>query len=340
MQIYFEPKQKIMNSKLLMVVILLVYTSTFKAEAQKITADTTGLLLGRQINLSLELEVEKDDRVEWPAISDTLTGSVEIIRKSNIDTSLNAANGKMILRQSLAITSFDTGFHVIPPVIFKIFSKGSDEFILKETEPLLISVSGVQVDLKADIKDLKPVMEAPYTFRDFLPWILGFIGIILIGILIWLYLKRRKNKKPLIKITLKQPRPPHQLALEQLDVLKSQQLWQKGQVKEYYSKLTDILREYFEARFGVTAPEMTSDEILFAMKDHLSDVQRINDLKKILELADMAKFAKARPLGSDNELSLTLSVALVNSTRPAPEIKAEKQGTEAESSSGDTKTEY
>ncbi|MBW6489612.1 MAG: hypothetical protein K0B15_00325 [Lentimicrobium sp.] len=328
-----------MNVKLLTVFIFLISAFFNKAEAQKFTADTTGLVLGRQINMTLELEVDKEDRVEWPLLTDTLTSAIEIIRKSKIDSTQHSSTGKIILRQNLAITSFDTGYHVIPPVIFKIFSSGSQEYTLRETEPLLISVSGVKVDPEAEIKDLKPVLEAPFTFRDFLPWIFGLLGIIIIGILVWLYLKSRKNNKPLIKITLRQPKPSHQIALEELELLKARQLWQKGQVKEYYSQLTDILRDYFEARFGVNALEMTSDEILSAMKDHLSDAQRYNDLQRILEFADMAKFAKARPLGSENELSFTLSVAIVNGTRPAPDLKAVKPEVKSESLTGDTKTE-
>lgn len=98
----------------------------------------------------------------------------------------------------------------------------------------------------------------------------------------------------------------------------------KGQVKEYYTRLTDILRAYFEARFGVLAAEMTSDEIMNAMKDLLNDAAMIGDLRKILSLSDMAKFAKAQPNAAENELSLTYARSVIINTAPATATTKEK----------------
>ena len=315
----------------------LVFTWPGHAEAQKITTDTTAITIGQQIILTLELGIEKGELVEWPLLNDTLTKSIEIISKSAIDSIVDAQSGKTMYRQQIVITSFDTGFQVIPPFPFKVKRPGESVSDTRQTEPFLISVSGVAVDMQAEIRDLKPVMQAPYTLRDFLPWILVLLGIALLALLGWYYYQSRKKKKPLIKITLRQPKPAHVLALEQLAELKLQQLWQKGQIKEYYSKLTDILREYFAARFGVNAAEMTSDEIMMAMKDHLSDTERLKDLRKILQLSDMAKFAKARPLDAENEISFMLSTAIINSTKPAPELKSAT--TEKETAETETITE-
>ncbi len=298
-----------------------IFTLPGLASAQKITADTTAITIGQQITLTLELGVKKGELVDWPLLNDTLTKSIEVISKSTIDSLVDAQTGSTKYSQQILVTSFDTGFHVIPPLTFKVKRPGETAAETRQTEPLLISVSGVAVDMQAEIRDLKPVMQAPYTLRDFLPWILLLLGIALLALLGWYYYQSRKKKKPLIKLTLRQPKPAHVLALEQLEELKLKQLWQKGQVKEYYSKLTDILREYFAARFGVNAAEMTSDEIIMAMKDHLSDAERLKNLRKVLQLSDMAKFAKARPLDAENEISFMLSAAIVNSTKPAPELK-------------------
>lgn len=328
-----------MKWRLFTVCILLILSASSEVKAQKLIADTTGLTIGQQINLTLEITVEKGEKVQWPALLDTLTKSVEIVRRSAVDSVVDAASGAKTYRQKLSITSFDTGFHVVPPVAFRVLSSETSDFTTKETEPFLLSVSGVAVDMEAEIKDLKPVLEAPYTLRDFLPWILLLLAVALLAVLGWFYYQSRKKNKPLIKLTLRQPKPAHLIALEQLELLKSEQLWQKGQIKDYYSRLTDILRSYFELRFKVSAVEMTSDEIISSMKDVLSDAQRLNDLKKILSLADMAKFAKARPLGADNELSHTLAVAIVNSTKPAPELNPENKISASESATEITKTE-
>lgn len=328
-----------MKTILISGIVFMTITPFYNANAQKMIPDTNAISIGQQLRIFLEIEIAKDQRVEWPLLTDTLSKSIEIISKSAIDSIIDAQTGSKTYRQQLVITSFDTGFQVIPPIQFEIYNAGDQNFNIHETEAELISVTSVPVNMQAEIKDLKPVMTAPYTLRDFLPWILAGLGIALLALLGWFYFQSRKKKKPLIKLTLRQPKPAHTLALEQLEALKSEQLWQKGQIKEYYSRLTDILREYFEARFVVNAAEMTSDEIISAMKNHLSDAQRLKDLQKILNLSDMAKFAKARPIGAENEISHTLAVAIINSSKPAPELKLAKTEQDAESATAETKTE-
>lgn len=295
---------------------------------QKAIPDTTRFLIGSQINLTFELPVKQGTLVNWPVFGDTLTRNFEIISVDGPDTLRQGKGDDLLLRQVVRITSFDTGFHVLPPVAFAVKEAGAAGFSDVYTEPLLLEVVNVEVDMSADIRDLKPLMKAPYTFRDFLPYILGLLGLGLVILFIWYYLENRKKHKPLIKLPVKPQRPPHLVALEKLDALKREQLWQSGRVKEYYTKLTDILREYFHLRFNVDAMEMTSDEILSAMRDYLTDNARLSDLQKIFSLSDMAKFAKARPLGADNELSHTLAVAIVNSTSPAPAVQEPASKTE------------
>ena len=297
---------------------ILVLLCPFTGAGQKATPDTARFLIGQQINITLELQVKEGTIVNWPAFGDTLTNSLEIISVSAIDTVKQSNQDELLLKQVIRITSFDSGFHVLPPVSFAIKESGSAEFTEVFSEASLLEVMNVAVDLSADIKDIKPVMKAPYTLRDFLPYLLLLLGLGLAGLLLWFYLKNRKKNKPLIRFPSKPDKPAHLVAIEQLEELKREQLWQKGQIKEYYTRLTDILRTYFDARFQVDAREMTSEEILDAMRDQLSDAGRMEDLRKILMLSDMAKFAKGRPLGADNELSHTLAVSVVNSSIPAP----------------------
>lgn len=101
-------------------------------------------------------------------------------------------------------------------------------------------------------------------------------------------------------------------------MLKGMQLWQNGREKDYYTGLTDILREYIDRRFGVNAVEMTSSEIIDALK-HNSETQLVNDqLSEILAVADFVKFAGQRPLADDNERSFQRAVNFVNATKPQP----------------------
>jgi len=126
----------------------------------------------------------------------------------------------------------------------------------------------------------------------------------------------RKGKNPLKRV--KKRLPPYEEAVERLHMLKGMQLWQNGREKDYYTGLTDILREYIDRRFGVNAVEMTSSEIIDALK-HNSETQLVNDqLSEILAVADFVKFASQRPLADDNERSFQRAVNFVNATKPQP----------------------
>ena len=125
-----------------------------------------------------------------------------------------------------------------------------------------------------------------------------------------------QGKNPLKRV--KKRLPPYEEAVERLHMLKGMQLWQNGREKDYYTGLTDILREYIDRRFGVNAVEMTSSEIIDALK-HNRETQLVNDqLSEILAVADFVKFASQRPLADDNERSFQRAVNFVNATKPQP----------------------
>lgn len=282
--------------------------------SQKATPDSTRFAIGSQVNITLELPYSVGQQVTWPVIGDTITKSIEVLAKSKIDTLQSEGSNKKILRQIIGVTSFDTGFIALPPFNFEV--KGADgQRQILATEPVLFEVIKTQVDLAADIKDIKPIIEAPITFRELLPWILGLLLLAAIIYLAYRYLKNRK-KQPVTKEAPKVRISSWETALTKLEQLKASQLWQKGDVKEYYTRLTDILREYFEARYQVTAAEMTSSEILDALIPHVRNEELITKLRNMLFWSDMAKFAKAQPGTFENEESIKYSVEIVKGTRP------------------------
>jgi hypothetical protein len=215
---------------LMLVAVALIIPAT--GLAQKVIPDTTKFQIGSQVNVTLELETEQGTVVEWPALGDTITKSLEIIFKKPVDTIRAEGKKSLQIRQIITITSFDTGFIVLPPLVFKVTSMDGEQIELK-SEPVLFEVQSVPVDMAKDIKDIKPVLTAPYTLRDFLPWILLAIAIGLLGTLAWFYIRNRKRNKPLIKLPSRPAKPPHVIALEMLEELRKEQVWQKGQIKEY-----------------------------------------------------------------------------------------------------------
>jgi hypothetical protein len=174
----------------------------------------------------------------------------------------------------------------------------------------------MRVDTAKALRDIKAPLKAPVTFAEILPYIgigLLIVLIILAGIY---YLRMRKQNKPVVRVK-RPPEPAHRIALRELDQLKDEKLWQKNQVKEYYTRLTNIVRKYIEKRFGITALEQTSGEILDSFKKSGSiDNDLYGILEELLQLADLVKFAKSLPMPDENERNLNNAYTFVLRTKP------------------------
>ena len=177
-----------------------------------------------------------------------------------------------------------------------------------------------------DIKDIAGIISVPYTFNDFLPWILL---VALIAIAIWLayYIyKRLKNKKPILPVAKPVVVIPEQKALADLEHLRVAGLWKNGQIKEYHTMLTDIVRTYIEAKLGISAVEMTSDQILDNYSQRRDMPQgSAEKLQHILNTADMVKFAKSEPLPTEHDRSMNYAVSFVQETAGAINAAEEKK---------------
>lgn len=285
------------------------------------TLDSNSIRIGEQTKLHLSIAYAADQgdiKIVWPALGDTLgTKHVEIVEKSKIDTTIpdkSSNNYQLVQSQILTITSFDSGFYAIPPLKFII---NGDSLHPKETEPLLLQVNNISIDTTKAIKDIKPPLTVPYNWLDVLKEYLPLIGWTLLGIAVMIViiylLKKLKKEKPIV--VAEQPKiPPHILALQELEKLREQKLWQEGKYKQYHSAISNITRLYIEERFKVNALEQTTDEILHSFKSVVIDNESKEKLKRILILSDLVKFAKEQPLPNDNELSLTNAIEFVNGT--------------------------
>jgi hypothetical protein len=274
--------------------------------------------IGDQVKLELTVTVPARSLVEWPILLDTLTMNVEILRKSGLDT-VTSDKEQFTLKQELIITSFDSGSYVIPPIPFKYNQKGDTLTYFTETSPVNLDVQTIKTDHAKDIRPIKPPLKAPVTLRELLPWIGLAVLLFALAALVYYYIKRRKQKKPVVVSRLKTNIPPYEAAIEALESLRLKKLWQAGRVKEYYSELTDIVREYIELRFPVRALEMTTGEIEAALRQTDVNSSAREKLHKTLILADLVKFAKEQPLPLENDQSLSQCVDFVRETRPRKE---------------------
>jgi hypothetical protein len=288
------------------------------------SVDSTDILIGDQLKFYLELTVPSGSKVTWPIFEDTLASHVEIVKRSPIDT-VSSAKDKFTVRQELVITSFDSGSYVIPPVPFRFRQKGDTTSYYTETDPLRINVNTVETDPVADIKPIKPPLKAPITFAEIAPWLAGLLALGLIAAGIYYYLQRKKANKPIFLVRQKPKLPPHEIALEAFESLRRRKLWQAGMVKDYYSEMTDIIREYLEGRFNIRALEMTTDEISDALRGTDVEGKSREKLTSTLMSADLVKFAKAQPLPTENDSHLDTCVEFVRATKPLVELRTEHE---------------
>ena len=276
------------------------------------TMDSTILLVGEQTRLTFTVAQMRDRQVCAPVFSDTIVSGLEIVERLPLDTQL-ADDGLLLVSQSYVLTSFDSALYFIDA---QPFVDGSDTLY---SNPLSLKVVSIPVDTAQHaIADIKPVYAPPFDWPLF--WLivlitLGVVALAVIGFFVYRYVKR--HAAPSAEVAEPQDlRPAHEIALERLDVIKAEKLWQQNRAKEYHTQLTDVVRDYIARRFGICAVEQTSAEILAGIQPALSGQKTVYaDLKTLLTTSDLVKFAKYKPLVSEDEKSLALAYQFVEATK-------------------------
>lgn len=280
--------------KKLVVIFLLISNALF---AQNAMIDTNSILIGQQINLTISNAVNKTTK--WPIYNDTIISGVEIINSSGMDTAEN------IISQTFTITAWDSGSYYIPPIQFSENSK---------TSGILLNVNTVTLEEDAELKDIKQPMNAPIGWSEIWPWLLTIIVITLIIIILKKYVFGKKQNN--IKIVPKVIIPADVIALKELDKLEKAKIWEKGDIKKYHTKLSEIIRRYTEDRFSFIALELTTYEIIEELSNKVTNDQ-LASISLLLQRADLAKFAKSKPSDSENIESMQLAKDFVNNTKIA-----------------------
>lgn len=269
--------------------------------------DTTNIRIGEQ--LLYKITVDGINEIVFPKLQNI--GKVEVVEEFKTDTIKN----KLIHRYHL--TSFDTGQFIIPKQQVLINNK------IFYTDSLLINVATVAVDTtKQKMFTIKPIVEEPYIFDDFKPylwWLLLLLAVIAAGVFYYL------RKKNIVIFERKPAVPPFEEALQKLKLLDKKQLWQHQKTKEYYIELTEIVRAYIEKEWHIPALESTTDELHEFMLDFIeikklpTNKQTAIRLHKLLQEADLVKFAKYTPVSSEIEMHRNEAEQLITALKPKTE---------------------
>ena len=307
--------QKIISTSFLLVMMCFLCANFSYAQKNFAAAklDSVKIKLGDQTFLNLSIDVPFGSKVQFPNIVDSIASHIEVVQQSKIDTSISADKQRTTFNKKFTITSFDSGYFAIPPFTFLVDGDTVNPVL---TDALLLQVQTVSVDTTQAIRDIKGPKDAPWNIREIIPYLIGGVVALLIALIVIYYLRKRKVK-PVVVIEKKPTIPPHIIALQQLQVLQEDKMWQQGKVKEYQSAISDIIRNYIEARFGIAAMEQTTDETMRSVRGiNLSDELKFK-LRQLLMLSDMVKFAKEQPLPMENEKSMSDAIDFVKGTMTA-----------------------
>lgn len=275
--------------------------------------DSTTLMIGDQTDLHLQATCEVGEQVQWPMLDKELMPGIEVVDKTIVDTA-KLKDGRVQYNQYVTLTSFEDSLFYIAPLAF--VSNGdtvwSDAMTLNVVQPFEMDTTDMA------IADIKGVYKAPIWWWGILRWVLLVLGVAAAGVggyYLITYLQAKFGKKA-EEATLAEPlRPADEVALAKLDVIREEKIWQAGQVKEYHTQLTDVVREYIARRFEVSSVEQTSDETLSAMRPLLKEQKDLYEqLRKMLTLADLVKFAKWTATPDENEQSLRSAYTFVKET--------------------------
>ena len=304
-------------------IVLLIFLSLGTATSQNVVLnaeiDTFQMMIGEQTRIKLELSVDAGHKVMMPELDKELMSGIEILEKKRDIKSLNG-NRRNLYTDEYLITSFDSTLYNIPP--FKVMVDSSEYL----SNSLALAVYTMPIDT-ANLQNIcgpKDVWDVELTWEEYRDSVhLGIILFFLALALAWVVVRFVKNK-PIIRIVKIKPKEPsHIVALNRIENIKNDDTWKDDEnVKEYYTQLTDALREYMFSRFGFNAAEMTTNEIL----DYLCGIdnkENIAELKEILETADLVKFAKLHPTANENSRNMQNAIEYVNVTKNIEEEKQE-----------------
>lgn len=301
------------------------------------TVEPPQIMIGQQALINLQVIAPKDKAIQFPVYEKEIVPGIEVVAMLKPDTVIE--NNVMTLNFKYVVTSFDSTLYHIPgiPVFDGTDTIFSNSFGLKVVSPVLKDSTLAYLEkLKSGetdsidfnqlaLYDIKPIQKPPFVWTDYLDILWIVLGVLLLLALIGaiVYFILRKKKKGYF-FTPTPVLPAHVRALQELDKMKAEKIWLQGREKEFYTQLTDILRQYLYERYGMKAKEMTSGEILNEMQKYVEAESVYENLKQILSTADLVKFAKYKPYPDENDLSLINAYFFVNQTREPDPLPNEK----------------
>ncbi len=273
--------------------------------------DTMQMMIGEQTRFTLSVTVDNGTKVKFPEFSRSqyITPGLEVLESDAPDT-VEVDKSRLQISKSYVLTSFDENVYCIPSQKITV---GGKQY---STKSLALKVLTVPVDtLHADkFYPAKGVQDNPFLWSEWSPVLLYSVLFVLLLMLSAYLIYRIRHNKPIVaKVRFVKRIPPHQKAIKDIEQLKSERSAVSGDQKEYYTRLTMIIRQYIAERFHFDAMEMTSSEIIGRLRSEGNEA--ISEIVNLFRTADLVKFAKHSVLVNENDANLMSALTFVNDTK-------------------------
>ncbi len=257
---------------------------------------TQEILIGDQVRLTVRISLPSGPTFKTVKIKEALkqVPKVELVEEGSLLTV--AQEPQQILEQQFVLTSFEAGSYEIPPITID-FEEGGLTKSASASTSLPLKVGSIPVNAERDtLRAIKDINREEIRVSDFIfPALIVLVLLALLGFSIYYLLRRKQKQQPAVVLPPPPPPPAHETALQKLLELEQSDLLDKREVNAFQTQLTYILREYLEGRYGIHALESTTDDILASLRNiGVPDEWRVQ-LRKMLQTADLVKFAKAQP---------------------------------------------
>ena len=282
--------------------------------------DSVSILVGSQTHLSVTVKgASQGAEITFPTFKDeqNMAPGIEVVR-----TVSDTVDG--CPRRTYVLTAWDEGKYNVPALDVSVNGKKYS------TKSIPLQVNTIKVDTAhADsIRPMHDIAGQPYEWSEWSPlfW-LSILVLALLVVIYYLYSRLRAGKPVLSRMKFIRKLLPHEKALLKIEKIKSEHLSESTDQKEYYTELTDALRQYLEDRFGIKAKEMTSSEIIYRLeKEKQEDGSMVQELREVFQTADLVKFAKYSVRDNVNDAYLASVVQFIDSTKEVNAPTVEKVG--------------
>lgn len=322
------------------ILLLIIALSLSTVKAQQVTVeakvDSVEIMIGEQAHLQLTVTARQGAKIVFPHYKrlQYIVPGVEVLSTKG-DTSV--VDGYWNVKNTYTLTSFDEHLYAIPGLQVKVDGKNY------KTNTIALKVITCDVDTLHMDKFFPPktIQDNPFLWAEWTPQIwMSLIVLLLIALGAWVVVRLKQHKPIIARVKIVKKVPPHKKALDEMNRLKTEINTADYDQKEYYTQLTDTIRQYIRDRFGFNAMEMTSSEIIENLRKS-GDDKMLGELSELFMTADLVKFAKYSTLLNEKDMNLVNAINFIDQTKrdDAPTVeRIEPQLTDEEKKTNQTNT--